>query len=233
VKLETCFIVSPRLWATNFALAPGETTPSAPQTAAQSSFSGSSVTAHDSALSSQDGLTDNEVKAALAGQGRQHWTSITDMGLMAAQGNQLPQISLYMPEAVLAVQAESAKKQYIPYQPTEDDKRRSLTIIAQGYAGKTIAEACTSIIRVVLLSDASGSVVKEAYMSEPLSETWRNGFWATNACQELRAKFNLSDVEQVKTVAKDGEFFVAVFSGPVKTKIYKIEKKQQENLGLQ
>jgi len=152
---------------------------------------------------------------------------------MAAQGNQVPKISLFMPEAVLAIRAEAAKKQFIQYEPTEEDKRRSLMIVAQGYAGKTIAEGCTSITRVVLLSDPSGGVVQEAYLSEPLGELWRNNFGATNDCQALRTKFSLDDVQKVRAAASNSEFFVAVFSGTVNTKTYKIKKKHQSKLGLE
>jgi hypothetical protein len=155
------------------------------------------------------------------------------MGFMAAQGNQAPEITLYMPEAVLAIQGESAKKQFIRYEPAEEDKRRSLMIVAQGYAGKTIAEGCTSITRIVLLSDPSGGVVQEAYLSEPLGETWRNTFGATNDCQSLQAKFSLADVHKVRAAAPNGEFLVAVFSGSVNTKMYKVKRKHQSKLGLQ
>jgi hypothetical protein len=138
-----------------------------------------------------------------------------------------------MPEAVLAIRAESAKKQFIQYEPSEEDKRRSLMIVAQGYAGKTIAEGCTTITRVVIVSDPSGGVVKEAYLSEPLSETWKNNFGGTNNCEQLRVKFTLEDVHEVEAAARDGEFFVAVFSGTVNTKTYKIKKKFQSKLGLE
>jgi len=178
-------------------------------------------------------LADNEVKLALSGKGRDHWVKIEDMGLMAAQGNQVPVITLFMPDAVLAIRAESAKKQFTQYEPVEEDKRRSLMIVAQGFAGKTITEGCTSITRIVIVSDATGGVAKEAYLSEPLSETWRNNFGATNSCQQLRAKFTLDDVHAVKAAARNGEFFVAVFSGTVNTKTYKIKKKFQSKLGLQ
>jgi hypothetical protein len=105
-------------------------------------------------------------------------------------------------------------------------------IVAQGYAGKTIAEGCTSITRIVLLSDRSGGIVEEAYLSEPLDETWRNNFGATNSCQQLRAKFSLDSVKKVKAAAPNGEFLVAVFAGAVNTKMYKIKHKHQAKLGL-
>jgi hypothetical protein len=185
------------------------------------------------AAASRDELSDDEVKMAVSGNGKDHWVFIQDAGLMAAQGNQVPAITLYMPEAVLAMRGESTKKQFTRYEPAEEDKRRSLMIVAQGYAGKTIGEGCTSITRIVSLSDSSGGVVQEAYLSEPLGETWRNAFGATNQCQSLRAKFSLTDVRKVKAMAPNGEFIVAVFAGSVNTKMYKIKKKHQSKLGLQ
>jgi hypothetical protein len=43
-----------------------------------------------------------------------------------------------------------------------------------------IIVVCTSITRIVLLSDPSGGIVEEAYLSEPLDENWHNNFGATN-----------------------------------------------------
>jgi hypothetical protein len=106
-------------------------------------------------------------------------------------------------------------------------------IVAQGFAGKTITEGCTSITRVVLLPETSGGVVQEAYLSEPFQELWQNNFGATNQCQKLRAMFSLDDVQRVRAAALNGEFFVAVFSGSVNTKIYKVKKKHQSKLGLE
>ena len=59
-----------------------------------------------------------------------------------------------------------------------------------------------------------------------------NSFGAKNECQSLRAKFSLDDVLKVKAAAPDGEFFVAVFAGSEKTKMYKIKAKHQSKLGL-
>jgi poly(3-hydroxybutyrate) depolymerase len=154
------------------------------------------------------------------------------MGLMAAQGNQVPSIRLFMPDAVLAINAESAKRQFTQFMPSDEDKRRSLMIVAHGYVGKTITDGCSSITRVVLLSDPSGNLVKEAYFSEPLDGIWRNNFGATNTCQALRAKFSLEDVRKVKAASPNGEFLVAVFSGSVNTKMYKVKRKFQSKLNL-
>jgi hypothetical protein len=261
-QLDSCGPVSPSRLSNYFELAPGQTlepigrhpptprvssSPIAPTSLAPTTdvpsndevklaVSGNvtpSPIAPTSLAPSADLLSNDEVRLALNGNGRDHWVLIQDMSLGAAQGNQVPSITLYLPEAVLAIQSESAKKQFTQYVPSEEEKRRSLMIVAEGYAGKTITEGCTSITRIVLLSDPAGNVVQEAYLSEPLGETWRNGFGATNECQSLRAKFSLADVHKVKAAAPNGEFFVAVFAGSVNTKMYKVKKKHQAKLGLE
>jgi hypothetical protein len=182
-------------------------------------------------LSPPSQLSPEEVQRAIRGEGKDHWIEIEDMGLTAAHGGQTPKILLFMPEAVLAMQSESAKKQFTAYEPASEDKRRSLMIVAHGSVGRTAREGCTPITRVVLLSDPSGGLVKEAYLSEPIKETRQNGSRAAH-CQALRTKFSLDDVQKVKAAAPDGEFLVAVFSGTVNTKMYKIKKKHQSKLGL-
>jgi len=151
---------------------------------------------------------------------------------MAAQGAQTPSISLYLPDAILAIESESARKQFLRYEPTDEDRERALTVVAEGYVGETVSEGCVSITRVILLSDPSGTTVKEAYRSEALGSTWRNAFGTSNYCEALRAKFAMEDVREVQTAAKDGEFYIAVFAGAVNTKVYKIKRKHQSKLGL-
>jgi hypothetical protein len=226
-QLDTCAPIGPSKVFDYFELVPGQTLEQVAKNSTASPVTSAPIAPR------ADVFSDDEVKLAVSGKGRDHWVFIEDAGLMAAQGNQVPAITLYMPEAVLAIRAESAKKQFTKYEPEEEEKRRSLMIVAQGYAGKTITEGCTSITRIVLLSDPSGGVVQEAYLSEPLGETWRNGFGATNQCQSLRVKFSLADVRKVKAAAPNGEFLVAVFAGSVNTKMYKIKKKHQSKLGLQ
>jgi hypothetical protein len=160
-QLDTCAPIGPSKFSDSFELAPGQALqesspppmPSAPPTSAAASPVPATTTGPEQPM---DVLSDADVKLALGGKGKDRWVQIQDMGLMAAQGNQVPTITLYMPEAFLAIRSESAKKQYTQYQPTEEDKRRSLMIVAQGYTGKTIVSGCTSITRVVLLSDSSG-----------------------------------------------------------------------------
>ncbi|HXR75796.1 MAG TPA: hypothetical protein VN737_07470 [Bryobacteraceae bacterium] len=179
-----------------------------------------------------DELSDEEVNMAIQGEGRAHRVSIEDMGLLAAQGARVPRISIYMPEALLALKSDSAKGQFQQYTPSEEDRRRSVTIVASGYVGETIADGCNSITRVVLVSDPSGRSVQEAYLSGPVEETWRNAFGGTAYCQSLTAKFTLEGVRKVQSAAPNGEFFVAVFAGDVNTKMYKIKRKHQIKLGL-
>ena len=42
----------------------------------------------------------------------------------------------------------------------------------------------------------------------------------------------MSDVQQVRAAARDGEFYIGVFAGAERTKLYKIKRKHQEKLGL-
>jgi hypothetical protein len=236
-RLDTCAAVLPSLLSNYFELAPGQTLPLSTQHPTTSSpertLTNSTISQSLARTQPSDLLSPGEVSQSLSGNGRNHWVKVEDMGLMAAQGNQIPSITLYMPEAILAIQAESAKKQFLHYEPSEGDMRRSLMVVAEGYAGKTITDGCTSITRVVLLSDPSGRVVKEADLSEPLGETWRNNLGATNRCQALRVEFSIKDVREVKAAAPNGEFLVAVFSGAVNTKMYKVKKKHQAKLNLQ
>ncbi len=187
----------------------------------------------DLAISPADMLSDDQVQLALAGNGKSHAVAIMDGGAGSPSLTpHIASITLFMPEAVLAMQSASAKLQFIKYVPSDEEKRKSLMIQAHGSAGSTIQEGCTSVTRVVLLSDPSGHVMKEAYFSEPSAQVWKNGFGATNECDDLTAKFSLKDVQQVKGAASNGEFFVAVFSGTVNTKTYKVKSKHQSKLGL-
>jgi hypothetical protein len=236
-QLDTCVPIGPSKFFVSFELAPGQTLPdsfnsptaSAPPTSTAGTLVPATLT---NPKQPTDVLSDDEVKQALSGTGADHNVVIEDNGLRVSLGKQVPRIVLYMPESILAIGSKSATKQFTQYHPTEEDKRRSLTIDARGYAGNTITEGCTSITRVVLLSDRSGGVVQEAYLSEPLAETWRNDFGATNQCQALEAKFSLDDVHKVRAAAPNGEFFVAVFAGSTNTKMYKIKKKFQSSMGL-
>jgi hypothetical protein len=125
-------------------------------------------------------LNDREVNAALSGSGRNHYVTILDVSLnpLTPTGKRLPSITLFTPEALLASAAESARKQFMHVELTEEQKRRSLTVFAEGYVGEKITDGCISITRIVLLSDPLGSSVQEAYLSQPMDETWRKCVWS-------------------------------------------------------
>jgi hypothetical protein len=237
-QLDSCTTISPNRLRDYFELVPGQNIESGSPPPTSTSIVGAIAAStpipggNPVAAIRPDLLSDEEVKLALTGRGKEHAVEVVDMGLMAAQGKEVPHLVLYMPEAVLAMRSESARQQFTQYQPSEEDKRRSLMIVAHGYVGNTLSEGCTSITRIVLLSDPSGGIVREAYLTESVGETWRNNLGATNECQALRAKFFLDDVYKVRDAAPNGEFLVAVFSGSVKTKVYKIKKKHQSKLAL-
>jgi hypothetical protein len=227
-KLDTCLAIGPARITYYFQLAEGETlteVPAQPNTAAASPSIGSQTQAAEM-------LTNDEVKSALAGAGKNRFVRIDDAGLMAAQGASVPHIILFMPEAVIAARSEEARKQFLPYEPSEEDRKRSLMVYAQGYVGNTYQEGCMSITRVVLISAPLGGVVKEAYLSESGTDAWANGYGATNHCAWLRAKFSIATVREVQAAAQDGEFYIAVFSGTQNTKTYKIKHKHQSKLEL-
>jgi hypothetical protein len=207
----------------------------APSGNAASSFVSANVApAPTPAASSIPMISASAVHAATQGEGKNHWVYLMDGGEGAPQLTpKVAYVELLMPEAILAEKSASAKSQFLPYEPEEEDEQSALTILAHGGVGETIQDGCTPITRVVLLSSEAGGVVKEATTSDPVAQTWRNGFGAANQCDDLRTKFTLDDVRAVKTAAKDGEFYVAVFSGSVKTRIYKVKKKHQAKLSLQ
>lgn len=225
-QLDTCAPIGPARIAQYFELAAGQTL-NAP--AAQP------TTAPAPQAPAVDMLSADEVKSALAGNGRDHYVQINDAGLMAAQGapGTLPHITLFMPEAIIAIRKEQAKKQFLSYEPSEEDRKRALTVFAQGYVGKTYQEGCVSLTRVVLLSSPDGGVVEEASSSEAGSEAWANGFGATNYCHWLRSQFPMAAVKRVQAAAQAGEFYIAVFAGAHNTKTYKIKHKHQAKLGIE
>lgn len=186
----------------------------------------------------QESLSPNEIQQAINGAGKRHSAFLIDISgsfgraMLGSAAGRSANITLLMPEAVLATRAESARKQFLQYRPTEEETHRALTVFAEGWVGEKPTDGCVSITRIVLLSDKSGTVVKEAYQSAPADQTWSNNFGASISCQNLVARFTLDDVQQVKAAAPNGEFFVAVFSGEVNSKMYKIKQKFQKSLTL-
>ena len=116
-------------------------------------------------------LSPGEVQAAISGHGRNHHVYLSDIG-----GNFLRDMAtamtdcstcstvdagilVYLPDALIALHSELARRQYLPYTPVKEDLQRSLTVFAQGWVG-TITTGCQSITRIVLLSDVQGTVVE-------------------------------------------------------------------------
>lgn len=186
-------------------------------------------------------LSDAEVNLALGGVGRDRWVTLTDVGgsflnAMAYGADHVVQdasITLYTAEALLAIRQESAKRQFLEYVPTDDDRRQALMVVAHGFAiGTSSGPTSRSVTRIALVSDPSGKVVEEAYLSEPLGESWQNGFGATSRGQSLRVKFSMESVQRVKAAAQNGEFIVAVFAGTTRLKTYVVKVKHQKKLGM-
>ena len=107
-QLDTCAPVGPGKLSNYFELVPGQMLPSAteatgtPHAIPATTEPASSASAMSSLLpQATNSLSSDQVQLALSGKGKDHRVSIKDMGLMAAQGNQVPTITLYMPEAVL------------------------------------------------------------------------------------------------------------------------------------
>ncbi len=181
-KLDTCAAIGPRRLSEYFELADGESLAPAPVQPSSSAPSAptAGVVKPSADTPTLDMLSEDELKSALAGNGKDHYVQISDAGLMAAQGafGTLPHITLFMPEAMIAIKKEQAKKQFLSYDPSDDDRKRQLTVFAQGYIGKTYQEGCASITRIVLLSSPSGEVVEEAYSSEVGTESLGQCVWS-------------------------------------------------------
>lgn len=195
-----------------------------------------------------DHLTPAEIQDALASRSKKGHAELLDMGAIfahdltggAGHGVQIPSLDLYMPEAWLRSEAESARKQYKAFQPSAEDTLRALTIIAKGLSS-TKSETddalsgptCNSVTRVVLINGKNGEAVAEAVNVHLYDATVGNIFGATAPCSFLMAKFLLSDVERVEAAAPKGEFLVALFSGATPLKFYKIKKYDLKELGLE
>jgi hypothetical protein len=192
-------------------------------------------------------LSDEDIAQAREGKGKEQQVRLTDVsgvvtrsivaGLLNSDHTNDVQIAqnatltIYSALAVIAIRQASAKKQFLDYQPSEEDERRSFTLIASGFEIAGTASSRTYISRIVLLSDPSGKVVEEAYLTKPLDANWSNAFGANHG-QSFLAKFSMESVENVKEAAANGEFVVAVFSGESMTKMYKVKTKHQTQLGL-
>lgn len=173
-------------------------------------------------------LTQEEVDKAEQGAGQHRWIFLGANPL----NQRVPYVQLSMPDALLYERSQTAKKQYLKYEPLKEDREQALTIYAHGYVSESVAEGCESITRVIILSDEAGSVLKESYRSYPSTVQWGNAYGANNQCDDMIAKFSIDDIAAVKAAARNGEFIVKVFSNDRPAESYKIKRKHQEKLAL-
>lgn len=139
-------------------------------------------------------------------------------------------IDIYMPDTWLWNQARYAKNEFLPFKPSQLDLSDTLKVIA---AGMTVAgPACESPDRIALLSGESGDVVAEAVSSQEIGYIFQNGLGAKAKCANLLAAFSMSDLERIRTAAKNGRFIIAVFYKDGGRKLYQIKQGDQNKLGL-
>jgi len=184
-------------------------------------------------IAQSDHLSADEIRAATAAKSGTGTVYIQDAGFATPSlcQAQMPGEFIYTPEGRLNSLSAGARKQFLPFQPSEADTLRSMTIISQGCASGTAAgPVCDSITRVVLLSDPHGTLVVESTDSRPLSQAWQNGFGARAACSSLVSKFPMDRVRTVQN--KNGEFIVATFSGTQLLKLYTVKAKHLKSLDM-
>ncbi len=121
------------------------------------------------------------------------------------EGTRRPSIMTFMPDCFIAHKADVARRQHKQYVPDESDQQEMLTMNAYGVGWNRIS-GCKPITRVILLSDNTGKMTKEAYESVPLGAIWHDSLGAAIACPDVQARFKLSDVAQVQAAAEKGEF---------------------------
>jgi hypothetical protein len=182
---------------------------------------------------SLDHLSADEVKAAVSAKPDTGFVLIADAGFTTPSlcKAQIPAIFIYTPAGWLNALSQSARQQFLPFNPKPEDTLRTLTIISHGCASGTAAgPVCQSITRAALLSDIHGEAVVEAIASSPVTQSWQNGFGASAACSGLVSRFSMADLQKVRD--KKGEFLVATFDGAQLLKIYTVKEKHLKKLGM-
>lgn len=138
-------------------------------------------------------------------------------------------VHLFTAESWTAFSAQQLRRQYKQFTPASLSKAetmRGLTVVGFGMAyGSSAGPQCASVTRIALISDKGGEVVVEAVDQDPVPSTWSNAFGASATCQALVARFAEKDVERVSEAAKDGEYFIGVFSGSDGRFLYKVKRK--------
>jgi hypothetical protein len=180
-----------------------------------------------------DHLSKEEIAAAIAAPPNVGFVYIEDAGFTTPSfcQAQMPSESVFTPVGWLNALAIGKRKQYLPFNPTEEDTERVLTVVSDGCANGTPAgPTCETITRAVLLSDKAGTITVEAISESPIAQGWQNGYGATAACSNLVSRFSMADVQRVRN--GKGEFLIATFDGATLLKIYTVKDKYIKKLGL-
>ena len=77
----------------------------------------------------------------LLAAGKRHAVTLIDGGPLKAfdtSGIRWPYIELLMPDAFIEYKSEEAKKQFLEYVPSDEDKAPALLIHAQGFIGTKV-----------------------------------------------------------------------------------------------
>jgi hypothetical protein len=183
--------------------------------------------------STVDHLSPSEIGAAVASKADTGYVKFEDQGFSTPANctTQMPSESIFTPTGLLHALSDNAKGQYLPFNPSDEDTLRALTVISVGCVnGTPSGPSCTSITRVAILSDIGGRVVVEAIASHSRPATWQNGFGATAACSDLVSKFAMADVARARNAK--GEFIIATFDGATLLKAYTVKQKHIKKLGM-
>jgi hypothetical protein len=178
-------------------------------------------------------LSSEEVTVAAAAKPDSGFVYPEDMSFATPSicNAQMPSEAIFTPAGWINAQSVSAKKQFLPFQPTEDDTLNALTVISKGCAsGASGGPVCDAITRVALLSDKSGGIVVEAISTKPFTMSYQNGYGATAACSAMLSRFAMADLKKVRN--GKGEFLIATFNSSELLKIYVVKEKHLKKLGL-
>ena len=181
-------------------------------------------------------MTPDEIREAAAGNpksviitagssfGQELVAGMADVNLV-----QDASVHLFTTQSWTAFSAQELHRQYREFTASNLSKTetlRGLTVVGFGMAyGSYAGPQCASITRIALISDKSGEVVAEAADQDTVPSTWSNAFGASATCQALVVRFAEKDVQRVATASRNGEYFVAVFSGQNGRFLYKVKKK--------
>jgi hypothetical protein len=145
-------------------------------------------------------------------------------------GAQLPGVIIVTPEGQINYRSTQARKQFLPYTPSDWDTERLLTIDSFGCAGGPPV-SCVSLTRTVLMSSDKGGVTVEAVENKPYAQEWQNAFGATASCNgHLVSRFTIDSLQKVQD--SKGEFYVAIMTADGVHRVFKVKEKHVKQLAL-